>query len=194
MCENWKTFKETKRIKYEISNLGRIKKNNKLFEPKINKTNNYYMFGGYYLHRIVAELFVENPLNKKCVDHIDTNRHNNRADNLRWVSYKENSNNELTRSHISKSLKSLTYNRKGNNNGMYGKHHSEESKQKQSIKRKNYWNNISLEDMKHRSMILSEHAKGRIWINNGKENKFILVKDFINYSGFTRGKISKAHN
>lgn len=44
-----------------------------------------------YVHRIVAELFVPNPEGMPQVDHIDGNRTNNSADNLRWVSAKENS-------------------------------------------------------------------------------------------------------
>ena len=56
-----------------------------------------------YLHRIVALLFVDNPEDKKCVDHINTITFDNRAENLRWVTYSENNLNEITKRRISKS-------------------------------------------------------------------------------------------
>lgn len=48
------------------------------------------------LHRLVAENFVSNPNNFKEIDHIDGNPENNRADNLRWVTHKDNCNNPNT--------------------------------------------------------------------------------------------------
>ena len=59
--------------------------------------NGYIMITHAFLHRIVAILFIPNPHNKPCVDHIDGNKLNNRVDNLRWVTYSENMNNPITK-------------------------------------------------------------------------------------------------
>ena len=42
------------------------------------------------IHRLIAEYFIPNPLNKPCVNHIDGNKLNNNIDNLEWVTSQEN--------------------------------------------------------------------------------------------------------
>lgn len=46
------------------------------------------------LHRIIATCFIPNIENKPYVDHINGVRHDNRIENLRWVTPKENANNK----------------------------------------------------------------------------------------------------
>ena len=49
-----------------------------------------------YIHRFVAFCYVPNPENKPEVDHINGERSDNRAENLRWVTHKENHNTGYT--------------------------------------------------------------------------------------------------
>ncbi len=59
-------------------------------KPSIKK--GYMFFASKYpVHRIVATAFHgESPTNDHVVDHIDTNRRNNRPENLRWLTKLEN--------------------------------------------------------------------------------------------------------
>lgn len=45
------------------------------------------------LHRLIAEAFIPNPDNKPVVDHINRDKLDNRIENLRWATIKENRQN-----------------------------------------------------------------------------------------------------
>ena len=58
-------------------------------------------------HRTIAECFISNPDNKPTVDHINGNRKDNRINNLRWATWKEQQMNEVT-IHRAKEVHAMT--------------------------------------------------------------------------------------
>ena len=132
----WKKVDEYEN--YSVSSDGTVRndKTGRILKKCRNKNGyeevNLYKNGKgktFKVHRLIAEAFIPNHENKPCIDHINTIRDDNRVENLRWCTYKENSNNVL-------SIKNNSELRKGERNHMYGKQHSEEAKQKISDAKK----------------------------------------------------------
>lgn len=65
-----------------------IKKNG--YEHIVLKIRKLNRIQAFYIHRLVAEAWIPNPLRKPCVCHIDNNRLNNHYKNLYWGTHKEN--------------------------------------------------------------------------------------------------------
>lgn len=118
MSEEWKAI-EGYEGKYEVSDMGNVRSldyTNMQPHPQTGemhpytykgqliakqKINSGYLTVGlrdehgkcmYLMHRLVAKAFVPNPKRYHVVNHINENKTDNRAVNLEWVTYAENSN------------------------------------------------------------------------------------------------------
>ena len=106
---------------YFVSNLGDVYsgKCGKMKKLKQHSTKIGYLIiqitnkGKRYtktIHRLIAKTFINNPENKLCVDHIDRNIKNNKLENLRWVSHKENSRNQTKHKNNTSGILGVCYN------------------------------------------------------------------------------------
>lgn len=101
--EEWKVIEDYPN--YQVSNKGRVKHIYRMmllkglvhYGYKIVKLTKNNITKGFRVHRLVAEAFIENPDNKSCVDHINTDKLDNNVENLRWVTNSENMSNINTR-------------------------------------------------------------------------------------------------
>ena len=109
--------------KYEIDDNGNVF--NSTGKMKLNKNGNGYLFvflysngkpHKKYVHRLVAEAFLENLDNKKTINHKNSIRYDNRLENLEWATNSENQKHAFecgnqNSEHCSRSVKCINNNK-----------------------------------------------------------------------------------
>ena len=111
---------------YQVSNFGRVRSLDRIVKEKNGKNKflkgkilKYILvYGGYmvvrlskngilknyYVHRLVAQAFLDNPDNLPCVNHKDENPQNNVVSNLEWCDAKYNLNYGTRNKRISEKM------------------------------------------------------------------------------------------
>lgn len=111
MMEVWKDIKNFEGM-YQISNMGNVRSLNRVtynkngtkvnrvgkikkqtidnlgyFHVRLSKDSQTKTFR---IHQLVAQAFIDNPNNYRCINHIDEDKTNNSIENLEWCSSKYN--------------------------------------------------------------------------------------------------------
>lgn len=103
---------------YEVSNKGNVRSINYRRTGNIKLLKYLVHRGGYlkvrlykdkywvdwFIHKLVAVNFIPNPYNMIEIDHKNGNKTDNKIENLKWCTRKENMNNIITKNKIRKTM------------------------------------------------------------------------------------------
>ena len=109
-------------LNYSVSNFGNVKNNRtgRILKPDIR--SGYYYICLFtdnkkykkYIHKLVAHTFLNNLENKKCIDHINSDKLDNSLFNLRYATHQENSRNAKISSKNTSGVKGVGFSKKSN--------------------------------------------------------------------------------
>ena len=94
------------------------KKTKRYLKPQINSEGYYHIQlrkdkkpHSFMIHRLVGLHYIPNPDNKRCLDHINRIKTDNRVENLRWATDSENQQNRGVQSNNKLGIKNISYNK-----------------------------------------------------------------------------------
>lgn len=159
---------------YQVSNMGRVrslKGHTKILKPGKNKDGylHYSLSENgkskiFKAHRLVAHMFIKNPNNLPIVNHKDEHKSNNHVENLEWCTAQYN-------------VQYSSHKISGEFNGMHGKNHTEETRQKMS---KNHADFTGSKHPKAREIICVE--TGMVFGSISEAKKWLGTKSNIGAS------------
>ena len=106
---------------YQVSNLGNVRniKTELVLKQRLRKDGYKDVMlnlegkrHNKKVHRLVANAFLENIDNKKCVDHINNNKEDNNINNLRYATMNENGQNRRLGKNNTSGYKGVSFNKK----------------------------------------------------------------------------------
>jgi len=106
---------------YCVSSAGEVRNDEtgRIFKPSINGVGYFTVCltkngecKTQYVHRLVALHFIPNPGSKRCVDHRNGDKTNNKIENLRWATKSENNANSKMRSHNTSGVKGVHWHKR----------------------------------------------------------------------------------
>ncbi len=100
--------------KYLISRDGQCYSTHwkKWLRPDVNSCgyDRYHVNGKKrFAHRLVAQTYIPNYNELKCIDHMDRDRKNNKVENLRWINHSNNSLNRGASKNNKLGIKNISY-------------------------------------------------------------------------------------
>ena len=95
---------------YWVSRDGNVLCGRSLRPAKIIHTRNgYEQTGAIFVHRLIASVWVDGYFDGAVVNHIDYNRTNNKAENLEWMTYRDNNIHSAERMSACKSKYGIAF-------------------------------------------------------------------------------------
>ncbi|MGM9763600.1 MAG: HNH endonuclease signature motif containing protein [Candidatus Cryptobacteroides sp.] len=179
----------------QCKNDGSVRKNDEEWTFGKPGTDGYLFISSERVHRIVCTAYHGEPIgDRNIVDHIDTNRKNNRPENLRWVTRLENTlNNPITRAKVESICGSIE-NFLKNPSLLYG-HESEDKnfswmrtvsreEAERSLKRWKEWAEKPVEERKPKDNGVSEwiYQGGKNITENKSNRRFQYVGPYNSYA------------